>query len=115
MDKEILSATEVGRLFDLDPQTVADLLEDGSLPGRKIAGRWYVSHRQLVDFIEEGTTPNRSFMTHQSPPLYSQPRVNALDNSWECAACRKRNPVERVVCAVCKRPRSVALMSYKPQ
>ena len=114
MAKEILSAAEVGKLLDLDPTVVASLFEDGSLPGRRVAGRWYVSRRQLVEFIEQGALPNQSFAAHKPMLAPFRPKLDVADNSWECGACGVRNSVERVLCAVCKHPRTVPLMSYRP-
>ena len=114
MDKEILTAAEVAKLLDLDLEVVAHLFEDGSLPGRRIADQWYVSRRQLVEFIEQGALPVRSGATVKPMPPYFRPKVDVSDNSWECSACGRRNPVERVICVVCKSPRMVPLMSYRP-
>ena len=114
MEKEILDADDVARILGQDPNVVENLFESGSLPGRRIADRWYVTSRQLLDFVEHGPKPVQHPAKRKPPAPYSQSRVNLADNSWECSACESRNPVERVECAVCKTPRMVPLMGYLP-
>lgn len=67
---EVGTVEAVARHLHLPPATVRRLIREGPLAGRKVAGRWYVTRRALLAFIEsgkhlaEGSTPRPAW-----PPL----------------------------------------------
>ena len=89
----------------MSDEAVRKLLSSGALPGRKIGDDWYVSHRQLVDYIEQGPTAPRARPKPQGD-------VVAFSHDWECASCHTKNDAENVECKMCKAIRVTPLMGY---
>lgn len=118
MESEILSAKDVAEMLHQDPESVTQLFESKSLPGRKIGLHWYTTRRQLVEFIEGKVAA--------SPPpaaaAESLDRTNAAlarqrrnPNTWTCVGCGAKNDPERVMCRVCKSVRETPLINYRPK
>ena len=102
---EILTLDDVARILKQSDEGVRKLLSTGALPGRQIGDDWYVSHRQLVEYIEQGPA---------APPARPKPsgQVIAFGNDWECASCHTKNDAEHVECKMCKAVRLTPLMGY---
>lgn len=49
--QEWLTVKEIAEYLEINRQTVARLINEGKLPGRKIGGRFKVSKEELLSFI----------------------------------------------------------------
>lgn len=112
MESEIMSAKDVAEVLQQDLDSVAQLFESHSLPGRKIGLHWYTTRRQLVEFIEGQIAPALPEKAAAAPLL---PRARRAPNAWTCAGCGAKNDPERVMCRVCKAVRETPLINYRPK
>lgn len=51
---ELLTVAQAARFLQMTEWQVNRLLNAGALPGRKIGGRWRLSRRQIVEYVEKG-------------------------------------------------------------
>ena len=117
MDPEILPATKVAEVLHQDLATVNRLFQDKMLPGRRIGEHWYTTRRQLLEYIEGGSSPPAA------PPVSPSTekrqvvlrRTGREPNSWNCGRCGILNDVERVECKVCGEPCDTPLLGYFPK
>ncbi|MFA6244170.1 MAG: helix-turn-helix domain-containing protein [Candidatus Hydrogenedentales bacterium] len=105
MEKDILTIEDIADLLGTEPAEVLELFRSGEIPGRKIGNRWYATHRQLLDYIEQGP---------QQPAAHVVPSPVTADHSWTCDHCDTVNNPERVACVKCNRPRTTPLINYIP-
>ncbi len=105
ISNEILTTEDVAAILKQTPEQVHKLLGSGALPGRRIGGAWYVSHRQLLAYIEQGDAAS---------PAKPKPKgaVLPFTHDWECESCHTKNDAERVECKMCGAARVTPLMGY---
>lgn len=51
---DVLTLAEVAELLRVEQEVVADLAQDGELPGRRIRGDWRFARRAIVAWLEAG-------------------------------------------------------------
>jgi excisionase family DNA binding protein len=52
MSKDFLTTRELSVELNLSERTIRKLIREKKLPGRKIAGKYYVTREKLKNFIE---------------------------------------------------------------
>lgn len=53
MSKDFLTTRELSLELELTEKTIRRLIREKKLPGRKIAGKYFVTREQLKNFIEQ--------------------------------------------------------------
>ena len=48
---DVLTVAELAAWLQVDDQTVAELAEQGELPGRKLAGEWRFAREAVLDWL----------------------------------------------------------------
>ena len=112
MDKEILTIADASALLALSEAEVAQLLEDGELPGRRIGPHWYISRQRLLQFIAEGDTPAPK---PKPAPIESPKPIpsRVLAPNWRCEKCEAVHPPDVVECNRCGAIRNTPLMGLR--
>ena len=87
--------------------TILELLESGTLPGRRVGDAWYVTRRQLLTYIEGDQAPPRPKST-----LGGEPNILPF-GEWRCTRCNTLNSVDHVECSGCRAARMVPLMGFR--
>ncbi len=113
IDKEILTVEDIADILGFDAAKVRAMLEDGSFPGRQIAGEWFTTKRQFLDYIENGLPK----AAEEAPATKNRPaptkfRSNIGTNAWECKACNALNEALRAECLSCGYARSMPLIDF---
>ncbi len=52
-DLELYTVEELAELLDVQERTLRRFLREGTLKGRKLAGRWYITSEGLKAYFEE--------------------------------------------------------------
>jgi len=116
-ENDILSVADVAAELKMRPSEVLKLFQSGEIPGRRIGERWYLTRRQLIDYIEHGeAAPAKPPPSPMSATTLTKnfPNAPRADHSWVCEHCHCVNDAERVSCQDCARPRLAPLINYVP-
>lgn len=109
---DILSVSDVADILKLPQEEVAELFQEGHIPGRRLGRAWFTTRRQLIAYIEGAhPEPGLSQTTSYAPPQTIDPNIF---HNWECDVCHTRNPPERVECANCRRERIGHMINFFP-
>ena len=114
MDNEVLGEEDLTALLGQNADTIRSLFEDGTLPGQCLAGKWYISRRKLIDFIENGSGLDEEIAHGAKDPIPTEFLLRGL-NMWQCESCRKINESDVAVCEKCKTSRMTPLVNYMPR
>ena len=63
---DILTTDDVARLFQLNPKTVERLARKGSIPGRRVAKKWWFSRQKLLAYVTEQADDNSEKLTAEA-------------------------------------------------
>lgn len=55
LDEEFYTIAETGNLLGLTIQTVRKYLNSGEIKGKKIGNIWYITKKQMKDYLSEPT------------------------------------------------------------
>ena len=108
IDTDILTVADLAATLKQPEEKIHELLESGTLPGRRVGDAWYVTRRQLLAYIEGADVR----APRPKSTLGGKPNIFPF-GEWRCTSCDKLNGIERAECAECGAVRRTPLMGFR--
>lgn len=72
-DMELYDVEELSKLLGIQDSTIRKLLKDGTLKGRKLARRWFVTDQSIKDYFNEAETVSTKSKMDEIKPIVDSP------------------------------------------